>query len=204
MLDNRLTFRPYEAAPAHVEEEFGLLMSLALDDLLDDQEQIAFDEYLERYPALADDWRQWQELNERLCAVPSVLPPAGFMENFEVRLLQQDRRRRLWLGFGFGAVVMLLSVGVILGTVSLGAFVILRQPDWLTQLVHALAYSSAAAAAGYRSLQVAVESIASSGQMRTFGLLYAVVSTGLIGGWIVFLRRTTRISGASPNQTSAA
>lgn len=204
MLDKRLAFGPYETPPAHIEEEFGLLMSLALDGLLDAEEQAAFDDYLARYPVLADDWAQWQQLDTELIAMPSAQPPNDFLERFEVRLVQQERRRRLWWGTGFAAVVVLLSLGIVLGTVSFGAFVVLRQPDWLSEFVHLLAYYSAAAAASVDSLSGALATVARSDQARTFGLLYAATTAALIGGWVLLLRRTTRIVYPTAGQRRAA
>lgn len=204
MLDNRLTFGPYEAPPAHVEEEFGLLMSLALDDLLDDEEQATFDDYLARYPVLADDWAQWQQLDTQLFAMPAAPPPSDFLERFEVRLVQQERRRRLWWGTGFAAVVVLLSLGIVLGTVSFGAYVVLRQPQWLSELVHLLAYYSAAAATGVDALRNALAAVAGSEQARTFGLVYAVATAGLIGAWVLVLRRTTRMVQPTADHRRAA
>ncbi|MCB0137819.1 MAG: hypothetical protein KDD75_22130, partial [Caldilineaceae bacterium] len=40
--------------------EFDWLMSLALDELLDDEDRARFDVLLAEYPSLADEWAAWQ------------------------------------------------------------------------------------------------------------------------------------------------
>ena len=51
------------AAPPEVLEEFALLMSLALDGLLDADEQARFAALLDRYPELAEEWDTWRALD---------------------------------------------------------------------------------------------------------------------------------------------
>ena len=180
--------------PQQVQEEFSMLMSLALDGLLDEEEQATFDIYLSSYPLLAREWQDWQMLDAQLQETPSAAPPADFLLNFDVRLLQQERRRRLWLGFAFGAVTISLWLTVMIGLASLGAYVLLSQPACLTQFVHSLAYVYASVTNGVANIGATTGAILGTNEARTFGLVYLFVSASMVGTWILFLRRSTRIS----------
>lgn len=175
-----------------IQEEFNLLMSLALDDLLDGEEQDEFELYLATYPTLDREWQEWQMLDSQLKSTPAVQPPADFMLNFEMRLQQYERRRSLWWGIAFGGVAVVLWVAVMVGVASLGAFVLLGQPAWLTQAVHDLAYLSANANAWVTAAGSALSSILSTQQATTLALVYVLVSAAMVASWIFFLRHSTR------------
>lgn len=177
---------------AHVEEKFSLLMSMALDDLLEGDEQVEFDLYLATYPSLAEEWQDWQALDVQLKAAPSVQPPVDFMVNFEMLLLQHERRRKLWWGMAFGSMAVILWVAVLVGLASLGAFVLFAQPAWLTQAVHGLAYLSANADAWMTAMGSAIRSVVSAQQAAGLAMIYLFVSAAMVGSWIYFLRHSTR------------
>ena len=192
MRSERLMPAPQPVPPAAVEEEFFMLMSMALDGLLDADEQMRLDDYVATYPALAAERDEWQMLDGQLAALPHVAPPVNFMAHFETRLTQQERRRRLWWGFGFGALVALLAVGMVAGVVAFGAFVMFNQSAWLSELVHGVAFGWVALLQWVDVLRNAALAVAGAEQMRTLGLVYALVSAALLTGWVFFLRRTTR------------
>lgn len=177
---------------AEIVEEFSLLMSMALDELLDSEEQAEFDLYLSTYPTLAEEWREWQMLDVQLMATPAAPPPVDFMLNFEVLLLQHERRRRLWWGMAFGSMAVLLWVAVLVGVASLGAFVLFGQPAWLTQAVHSLAYVSAGFGTWATAIGTAFGSVMSTQQAAGMAMVYMLMSIGMVASWIYFLRHSTR------------
>ena len=185
------------AVPAAVEEEFMLLMSLALDDMLDGEEERQFQEYRITYPALADEWQRWRELDSELQSTPSALPPAGFVEMFELALLYRERRRRLLWGVGIGVVVVLLWLGVMAGAMSLGAFVMFGQSAWLTELMRSIAQLSATMNNGLLIATNALASVFGTEQARMFILIYTTTAALMLTGWVFLLRRTTRLGEAT-------
>lgn len=192
MRSERLMLTPQPTPPEAVEEEFFMLMSMALDGLLDEDEQARFDGYVTLYPALAAEWNEWQMLDGQLASLPYVVPPVGFVQGFEVRLAQQERRRSLWWGVGFGALVMLLAVGMVAGVIAFGAFVMLSQPSWLSDLVHGVAFGWVALQQWLDVISNAFWSVAGVEQMRTLGVAYVIATALLLTGWVFVLRRTTR------------
>ena len=178
-------------APNHVQDEFDVLMSLALDGLLDPDEEVRFESHLNSYPTLAQTWRQWQIVDSQFAGAPSVATPLGFLQRFDARLMQQERRKHLWWGVAFGSFALLLTGAILLSVAALGVFVALNRADWLTQLVHTMAYAYVAVNSWMATLMAALEAVAASQQARTFGVTYALAALALVSWWIGFLRRTT-------------
>ena len=205
MMADKFIKQPFEpgenpdahAAPPEVEEEFMLLMSLALDDLLDADERARFQAYQDAYPGLAAEWRSWQTLDAKLQATPSALPPADFVLSFEAALLQRERRRRLWWGMGFALAIIFLSALVTAGMASLGAFVMFTQPGWVTEAARVAAQAGVLVNGGLVAILNALSSLAGTEQARAFMMVYLFAAAALLAGWVFLLRRTTRFETAS-------
>lgn len=199
MRNEDLTQRAGMAPPSHIQEEFGLLMSMALDELLDSSEQAEFDFYLATYPTLAREWQDWQAMDMQLKSTPAVEPPADFLFNFEMRLVQLERRRKLWWGMAFGGMAVVLWVAIMVGVASLGAFVLLGQPAWLTQAVHSLAQISTDTGVWVTAAASALTSVIGTQQALTLGAIYMLVSAAMVVSWVYFLRHSTRLVDAVPS-----
>lgn len=105
-------------------------MSLALDGLLDDQEQRAFDAHLQACPACQGQWRRWQRISLILEAEPFVGPAPGFVLRVD-RSIQAERQRRERI---LGGLVLLggtLSIWItlLLGLVLSAVLWLLTTPD---------------------------------------------------------------------------
>lgn len=172
------------------EEEFMLLMSLALDDLADAGETAKFEAYLAAYPTLAVQWRSWQRLHNHFVALPAVAPPAGFVDRFEVRLLQQERRRRLWFGMAIGAITLLLWIGVMVGLVSMGAYLMVNQGSWVSAFVQNLTYAWITLGQWVESGWLAFGAFAATPQAKAIGVGYLLMAAAMLGGWVSLLRRS--------------
>lgn len=172
------------------EEEFMLLMSLSLDNLLDEEEAARFETYVTAYPTLAIRWQSWQRLHQGFVAMPPVEPPAGFVERFETRLLQQERRRRLWFGIVIGGVTLLLWTGVIVGLFSMGAYLFVNQGSWLGALIQNLTYAWVALGQWLKTGWETVGIFAATPQAKAVGVGYLFMAAALLGGWLTFLRRS--------------
>ena len=191
--------------PPEVEGEFFMLMSLALDDMLEEEDRARFDTYLQRYPPLAEQWRDWQEVDATFRATPSAMPPIGFAADVELRILQRERQQRLLWGLGLGVVVLALWVGLMAGAVSFGAFVMFNQAGWLSQLVHFLARSTATIDNWWSATVTTVDALLATDQARILLVGYGLTAAAMLAGWIVFLRRSTRVyESATPIYTRSA
>lgn len=197
-MSEQALFSPKPQPTLEMQEEFTLLMSLQLDGLLDGDEQQQFDSYLEHYPLFARQWREWQRLHHQMVATPHVEPPPDFVERVGLCLLQSERRRRLWQGLLFGALIVFLWSGLAATVVVLSAFLLFSQGARLNDLIYLLAYLSATVGHWFTVLWESLGAIAASPQAVVMVLIYVTVATLLLSLWVRFLRRTTDSPAAAP------
>jgi hypothetical protein len=170
-----------------------LLMSLALDGLLDADEEQCLQRALAEHPLLAARWQSWQALDSDLHATPMASPPRDFVAAVALRIEVAERRRRLWLGVAVGVATALLWCTVLVAAASAGAFVLLNQSGWLSDFVRTLAYGSAAISSWIDSLLRSLGTVLGTPQARSFILAYGLAAAGILIGWVHLLRRTTRM-----------
>lgn len=175
------------------EEEFFLLMSLALDDMLDETEQATFDEYLAQYRMLAVQWDDWQLMHGQISAMPHAMPAPNFVARFEVQLAQQERRRQLRQGVWIGLVTLLLWLGASGGILAVGTYLFVNQTALLAEGVQNMIFLWAAIVAWFDGLATTVNTFVATPQAAGFGIGYLVLTIGLLAGWIQYLRRSTQL-----------
>lgn len=177
--------------------DFTLLMSLALDGLLDEEQSKQFEADLALYPALAEEWQLWQELDADLMNTPAVEPPPDFMEKFEVRLDRHQRRRSLWFGVTIGLLIVLMWSSVVVGGVAVGAYILDNQGVWLGQLVHNVAYLFSVFSMWAGTLADTTATVLNMPQAWGVMLGYLALLTVILTFWTRFLRRTTQSASAT-------
>ncbi len=179
------------------EEEFMLLMSLSLDNLVDEAEKGQFEQYITQYPSLATQWQEWQRLHQQFDAMPHAAPAADFVGRFEVRLVQQERRRQLWLGAIIGSITFLLWLGIMAGLFSMGAYLFANQASWLSALIQNLTYAWVNVIQWVKTGWETFGTFASTPQARALGSGYLVIAAALLIGWLTFLRRSLQVQEMS-------
>ena len=184
------------AAPPEAMEEFALLMSLALDDLLDAEEQGRFDALLDRFPALAEEWEEWRAIDVQLASLPRVTPVPGFVNRFEQRLAAQDARQQRWV-IGLSLTATLVTMAVVMVTlVSTGAAAFSAQGVWFGEQLHNLAYSLVLVDRWLNTLVTTALVMLGTPQARIAGLVYTVVVMAMIFIWAQVVRRSGDSSAA--------
>lgn len=172
--------------------DFTLLMSLALDGLLDEEEQKQFEADLTHYPALAEQWQLWQQLDAKLTNAPAAAPPPDFMQKFEMRMEGQRRRRNLWFGVTIGLLTVLMWSSIVVGGVAVGAYILDNQGVWLSQLLHNMAYLFNVVSAWVDALADTTNTVLSMPQAWGVMLGYLTLLIVVLTFWTRFLRRTTQ------------
>lgn len=186
------------------QEEFLLLMSLALDGLLDETEQAKFDTYLDLYPSLTTQWNDWQSLHHQLAAMPHAAPAPNFVGRFELQLAQQERRRQLWQGLWIGTVTLLLWLIATAGVVSIGAYLFVNQSTLIANMVQNMIYLWTSLVTWLDMIINALNTFAATPQGIGLAIGYIVFSIALFGGWLSLLRRSTQlVDGAVVDQPSS-
>jgi|GEM_PF-999092 len=180
---------------------FDLAMSLALDELLDEDELAQFHADIEYYPLLANKWATWQELDGKMIAEPSIMPPVDFVQNFEKRLSKEQHRKKFWLGATVATVTVILWASIIIGTLSAGAYMAVNQSSWVTDQIQSVAYLLHGFTVWIQStasaLNIVVGTALVSPQMWGIVLAYSAFMGGILVFWTRFLRRSMNKMNAS-------
>ena len=177
--------------------DFALLMSLALDDLLDDEQQNEFERDLATYPMLAERWSLWQKVDQKLLEEPHQEPPHNFVSTFEARLAKQKRRRSLWFGMAIGSLSVTLWVCMTIGLIAGGGYILLNQGDLLGQAIHNFVYFSNAITNWLTTISGAAGTVLNTPQAYGIVLGYIALSAIILTVWTQFLRRSTMSQVAS-------
>ncbi len=173
--------------------EYGLLMSLALDNLLEEAEQTKLDAHLGRCARCRTQWSLWQSIAAALYAPPLTAPSPAFVQNFAQRLAAQERRRQVRLGVLLGALTLVMwSIGVA-GVVFVIGALIYNQVGWFTETLHWLAYVWTAVSVIGGSLLALLGGVTE--EPSAVGLLagYVVLAGGVLLVWSRYLRRSLRM-----------
>lgn len=178
--------------PLDASEELDWLMSLALDDALDDDEAARFEALLRESPANEARWMAWHAVDEQLQQMPCALPATDFGEKFARRLEIQERQRRLRTGVIFGVAAAAVWASALTGIVMLGALVWSNQGDLMAGMIYNLAYWWAAVGQFGQALLNTLEALWSAPQTRVVLVCYVALALAVLSGWFVFLRRSTR------------
>jgi anti-sigma factor RsiW len=76
------------------DEEMTMLMSLALDNLLEDKDRQRLEQHLQACPACRSEWEAMQAVSALFAESLMVGPPLGFAVRVERKLAEKDRKRR--------------------------------------------------------------------------------------------------------------
>ncbi|HAJ37873.1 MAG TPA: hypothetical protein DCL15_19560 [Chloroflexi bacterium] len=178
--------------------EFDWLMSLALDDQLDDDEQMRFEAWLADDPDLAESWRAWQWIDSEFTATPAVTPPSGFVQRFELRMAEAEKERQQRVLLLSSAAALLAVALVFALTTGIGVFVFLTQGQWVGGQVRALAMAYTSVNLWLATLGESVNALIDTPQAQVAGGLYVLLLIMLVVGWVQLLRRSAHQEQALP------
>lgn len=171
-------------------DEYGMLMSLALDSLLDRAEQAQLDAHLADCHRCRAQWNLWQSLDTALHAAPLTAPSPAFVQNFGLRLSAQDRRRQVRMGILLGALTLVMWLIGVAGVGLVIGGLIYNQVGWFTESLHWLAYVWTAVTVIGNSLLALLVGVTE--QPSAIGLLagYVMLTGGVLAMWSRYLRRS--------------
>ncbi|MGL4647827.1 MAG: hypothetical protein ACRC1H_00360 [Caldilineaceae bacterium] len=173
-------------------DEAMLLMSLALDGLLDEADENRLQLMLAADGGLRETWRTWQKMDVIFSELPSAAPEAGFVVRFEQKLAMRERsaRRRRQALFASAAVVAWFSTAAVV--VLMGWALLSNQTQWMNDFVRELVFYPSAAAIWLRAVQTSLGALIGEPESLAMGACYTVAVGVLLYGWLLLLRRTTR------------
>jgi anti-sigma factor RsiW len=192
-MSNRMMDEKVENNAQRVEVEFDWLMSLALDDQLDDDELARLESLAAESEDLALTWKAWQWIDSEFSATPSLTPPSGFVQRFEARLAEQEQQRQQRVLLLSAALALMALFLVFLSTAGVGAFVLLTQGHWIGEQIRQMTLAYTSANVWFTSSVETAATVAQTPQAQIVGALYALAMTLMAAAWVYLLRRSARI-----------
>lgn len=94
--------------------DYLVLISLALDGMLEASEQARLDRHLEQCSRCRVQWLLWQVIDQKLRAAPAPAPPPDFSHQVMERLSRQERLRNMQVGLLLTALtVFVWALGLV-------------------------------------------------------------------------------------------
>lgn len=179
-----------EESEMNTHDAYGLMMSLALDNLLDSEESVRLEAHLADCSPCREQWRLWRALDNALLAAPMTEPSPGFVLNFSRQLAAQERRRQVRVGFLLGALTLVMWLIGVAGVALVISALVYNQVSWFSEMLHWLAYLwTAATVVGNSFLALAGGLFQPpSGVGLVTG--YLVLAGGILVMWSRYLRRS--------------
>ena len=174
-----------------MQEEFTLFMSLSLDGLLGEADEQRFQDYLAAYTAFARQWQSWQRLDQQLSAAPHAEPTQGFAQRFTARLDRRTQRQRRWRTTLYSVGGIVLWVGLLAGSLAMGAYVLNLQASAMGNTVHYIAWLANFVTRWWATLEHVFYVSLAAPQARYVGLGYVMAAAVMLTAWMQFLRHTT-------------
>lgn len=122
-------------------DEYGLLMSLALDNLLEDEETEALHRHLSTCSPCNHQWQLWQTINQQFQLAPLALPPVDLVQRVEVQLAQRQKRPDVRVGLLLATLTLIIWGIGLAGVGTLLGFLIYNQMSLFTEILHWLTYA---------------------------------------------------------------
>jgi anti-sigma factor RsiW len=170
-------------------EEWLMLMSLALDGALDQDEQVLFAAELACNPFLAAEWAQWQAMDRHLDTLPAVSPSHEFAGRFEARLDAHLAKVKLWTT----VVIVSATVAILLGVIALcavyGGAILAGYGSYLSALWVNSTSSLITANSWYNTASTTAEVLVNTPQARAIMVGYLAAALAAGAGWLFWLRR---------------
>lgn len=170
-------------------EEWLMLMSLALDGALNPEEQAQFAAELARNPFLAAEWAQWQAMDRHLDTLPAVSPPHGFAGRFDVRLDAHVARVKLWTTVVIASAAAAILIGVIALCAVYGGAILAGYGSYLSALWVNSTSSLITANSWYNTASTTAEVLVNTPQARAIMIGYLAAALAAGAGWLFWLRR---------------
>lgn len=174
------------------EGEVLMLMSMALDGLLNQEEEARFQWLLASDPQAAATWEDWQRIETRFTHVVHAEPPANFVAQFEERLALQESSQVWWSNFIMVAASLVILCGTLAGVAALGVNAYQNQAQLGSGLIHTLTGFFATGQQWLSALRIALSTSATP-QTLALAVGYVCAGAAAMLWWIHFLRTSTQV-----------
>ncbi|MCB0112864.1 MAG: zf-HC2 domain-containing protein [Caldilineaceae bacterium] len=179
-------------ADKEAHETYGMLMSLALDGLLDIEEERDLHAHLALCDPCSRQWQLWQRVDQQFAMPPMLLPPVDLVAQVEQRISAAEQRRDFRVGVLLAFLTIFLWIVGFAGVGLVIGFLVFNQLGSLSEIFHSLAMLWTTLLVLLESTGRALVGLSENPSAVGIVLGYLALATASLAGWTRFLRRTTR------------
>lgn len=172
--------------------DYLMLISLALDEMLEPHEQQQLDRHLDQCDSCRQQWTLWQVIDQHLRATPAPQLSPAFAQRVGTRMRQQEQRRHLRVGLLLTTLTVLVWLLGLAGVGLLAAFLIYANLGWFAQTLQFLTFAWTAVSIVGRSLWDVFLGLLETPTALGAATLYFVLSILALTGWFRFLQRSVQ------------
>jgi predicted anti-sigma-YlaC factor YlaD len=172
-------------------DNYQMLMSLALDNLLDSSEEEALALHLSSCSPCNRQWQIWQKVDQQFEMAPLLVEPLDFASAVAARIAVKERRRQAQVGLLLAILTFAVWAIGFAGMGLLLGFVLYSQVTWFGETLHWLAYAWTSASVVVSSLWGILLSLSDNPSAIVVVACYIILAVVSLVGWTHFLRRTT-------------
>ncbi len=181
------------AAHQHeMHEEYGLLMSLALDNLLDEQEACDLQRHLAACAPCDKQWQIWQNIDQQFLMPPEVVPTDDLVAQVNARIEATERRREFRVGVLLAFLTVFIWTIGFAGVGTVIGFLVFNQIGALGDAFHSLTHLWTTVTVLFESIGRALVGLSDNPSAMGVVLCYVAVAVTALAGWTRILRRTIR------------
>ncbi len=173
-------------------DDWTMLMSLALDGLLDSDEQQRLDLHLSDCEPCQHQWQIWQSIDNSFQAPPWVIPTADFVQRVDQRIetLQTVRERRVAWTLAL-LTILVWAVGFA-GTGLLFTLLIYNGVGWFAETLQWISNAWRTMTTVATTLWGVVVGLSQNPNTINLLLGYVALALAMLTGWGYLLRRSLR------------
>ncbi len=185
----RASMSPGKAAD---HSEYLMLISLALDGMLDSDEEKRLDGHLEQCSECRGQWLLWQTIDDSLRAAPVPAPAPGFSRSVVQQLARQERLRNLRVGVMLTVFTLLVwSLGLV-GVCVMAGGIVYTNLERLEETGLFLSEAWAVAGVVGQSLWDVIVELTATSTALGVASTYLVVVVAALAVWCIIIQRTTQ------------
>ena len=185
----RASMSPGKAAD---HSEYLMLISLALDGMLESDEKERLDGHLEQCSECRGQWLLWQTIDDSLRAAPVPAPAPGFSRSVVQQLARQERLRNLRVGVMLTVFTLLVwSLGLV-GVCVMAGGIVYTNLERLEETGLFLSEAWAVAGVVGQSLWDVIVELTATSTALGVASTYLVVVVAALAVWCIIIQRTTQ------------
>ena len=182
------------ASTSHTEEhsDYLMLISLALDGMLDAGEQVRLEQHLEKCSGCRLHWLLWQVIDQKLYAAPTPEPSPDFSLKVSERLSRQERLRNMQIGMFLTVLTVFAWALGLVGACSLVGTLIYTNFGRFATAGQFLTEAWAVAAVVGQSLWGIVVELTATPTALGVASAYLVITAVALAAWCLLIQRSAQ------------